>query len=65
MKEQDWESLSWRQVTLQSQDSYWGCRGQHVEEAESIFPRKKYHVAKASLGMPSALTPTFLTDDLI
>lgn len=65
MKEQDWESLSWRRITPQSQDGYWGHRGQHVEEAESIFPGKKYQVAKVSLGMPSALTPTFLTDDLI
>ena len=36
-----------------------------VEEAESISPRKKYQAAKGSLGMPSALTPTFLTNALI
>ena len=40
----------------------WGsaCGGSGVH-----LPRKKYQVAKVSLGMPSALTPTFLTDTLI
>ena len=40
-------------------------RRMQVEEAESISPRKKYQAAKGSSGMPSALTPTCLTNALI